>query len=478
MHISRARAPSSVASAAIECRLLNRKCGLICMRSACSSASRASVRASAARQRRLARASRRPARRNAIRRRAGRAGCPCRTADPGGGAVRPSTRARPHTAPVNRPLADIGRGGPGRRQHGRVGQAQRPHAADGPGRKAGKCEQDAGGSQHRRILHPGGAAGRPHQVVQQRQDRYPAGKVQQNPPAPCKYGMHRARQFLTSTPPNTAEPLMNRRFTPGMSRVGLHALIAETAEDGGHRRHHRPVLRHLEFHAAEHGGDIHHCRVTAHAGPPQIDLHAAEHRRDVAAAKIVRRHLALHTAENGVVIQLALVSSRRHIGHSCLRRRQPAPQHQQAGPDQYQRPEIAPRKVQQSHRIGKKQAAHADQDSAGELAVRVRRIHHLGQPRRDQDHRPETPDVVHVKDVQVVQQEQNPDPDHHQRRNDAWDVSLESPILVWLHEFSIGRQRRRFPWKSANTPLLPATASSRVARTALDERSSFCYEQI
>src|ERR1019366_5085261 len=45
--VARARAPSLVASAAIECRLLKRKCGLICMRKACNSASRASVCASA-----------------------------------------------------------------------------------------------------------------------------------------------------------------------------------------------------------------------------------------------------------------------------------------------------------------------------------------------------------------------------------------------------------------------------------------------
>ena len=208
----------------------------------------------------------------------------------------------------------------------------------------------------------------------------------------------------------------------------------------------------------------------AHGGPPQIHLHAAEHRRNVATAKIVGRHLALHTSENRVVIEHALVSRRWHVGDSGLRRRQPAPQHQQARADQHQRPEVTPREIQQAQRVGQKQAAHADQDSAGELAVRVRRIHHLGQSRRNQDHRPVPPPVVHVNDVQVVQQEQYADPDHHQRRNDARNVSLESPILVWLHEFSIGRQRRRVPWKSANTPVLPATAPSRVARAAPDAR--------
>ena len=49
MHMSRARTPSTVARAAMELRLLNRKCGLICAFSALISASRASVRASCSR---------------------------------------------------------------------------------------------------------------------------------------------------------------------------------------------------------------------------------------------------------------------------------------------------------------------------------------------------------------------------------------------------------------------------------------------
>jgi hypothetical protein len=81
---------------------------------------------------------------------------------------------------------------------------------------------------------------------------------------------------------------------------------------------------------------------------------------------------------------------------------------------------------------------------------------------------------VHVKDVQVIQQEQYSDPDDHQGRNDARDVSLESPILVWLHEFSMGEGGRIGDRKSANTPVLPAAAPSmwRGQRSMRDHHSS------
>src|ERR1019366_1600972 len=141
--------------------------------------------------------------------------------------------------------------------------------------------------------------------------------------------------------------------------------------------------------------------------------------------KIVGGHLTLHASENRMLIQRALMRSGRDVGDSRGQRRQTAPQHQQAGAD--------------------------------EPAVGVRRIHHLDQPDRDQDPRPVTPDVVNEKYVQVVEQEQQADADHDQRRNDAWNVTSTSPIFMWLHDVSVRRRRPRVPRKSANTRVLPAS---------------------
>src|ERR1039458_2769005 len=101
---------------------------------------------------------------------------------------------------------------------------------------------------------------------------------------------------------------------PGHVRVGLYALVAKAAEDRDNLTHHDPVRRNLEVDAAEHAGDVDNRRVPTHAGAPQIDPHAAEHGGDLAAAKIVRDHLAVHAAEKGVLIQRALVRPRRDVG--------------------------------------------------------------------------------------------------------------------------------------------------------------------
>ena len=162
-----------------------------------------------------------------------------------------------------------------------------------------------------------------------------------------------------------AEPLIYRRFTPGMSALGCTLLLLKPPKIGGNRSDDDPVLRDLEFDAAEDGGDVDYGRIAAHAGAPQIDFDAAEHGGDVAAAKIVRGHLTLHAAEDGVLIQRAFVRARRDCGGPQHGRRQAAPQHQQAGADQHQRPEIRPREVEEAERVGQKQAADPHQNAAG-----------------------------------------------------------------------------------------------------------------
>ena len=99
--------------------------------------------------------------------------------------------------------------------------------------------------------------------------------------------------------------------------------------------------------------------------------------------------------------------------------------------------EITPREVQQSHRIGKKQAAHADQDSAGELAVRVRRIHHLGQSRRNQDHRPIAPHIVEVDNAQIVQQKEHSGPGHDETWNESGVGACGVISIVLCHGSSV-----------------------------------------
>jgi hypothetical protein len=74
------------------------------------------------------------------------------------------------------------------------------------------------------------------------------------------------------------------------------------------------------------------------------------------------------------------------------------------------------------------------------------------------------------KDVQLTQQQQHPDPDHLQGRNDAGNVSLESPIVVWLHEFSIGWRLPYGPLEIGEHPGFTGDRTVHVARTALDAR--------
>src|ERR1035437_8481498 len=253
-------------------------------------------------------------------------------------------------------------------------------------------------------------------------------------------------------------PFDIQALDPGHVRAGLYGLVTEAAEDRDNLTHHDPVLRDLESDAAEHAVDVDYRRVPTHAGAPQIDLHAAEHGGNLAAAKIVRRHPALHAAENGVLVQHALVRPRRNAGGPGRRRRQPAPQHQQTCANQDQGPEISPREVEESEIVGQKQRAHADQDAASDPAAGNRRIHHFDQPHRDQDPRPVTPNIVQEKNVQVVEQEQHPDADYYQRRNDARNETVASPIIMWLHDVGFGGGPLPVSRKSANTPVIPARA--------------------
>jgi len=145
-------------------------------------------------------------------------------------------------------------------------------------------------------------------------------------------------------------------------------------------------------------------------------------------------------------------------GRLLRRRRQAAPQHQQAGADQRQRPETFPCEVEEAEVVGQKERPHSHQNPARDARIRQRRIHQLHQPHRDQDHRPEAPNVVNEKNVQVVEQEQHADADHDQRRNDALQRISVSPILMWLHEFSLRWRLAGVSRKSANAPVPPARA--------------------
>src|ERR1035438_8190289 len=106
-----------------------------------------------------------------------------------------------------------------------------------------------------------------------------------------------------------------------------------------------------------------------------------------------------------------------------------------------------------------RQGADTHQKAARRQAARGRRIHHLYQPDRDQNPRPVAPDVAQEKDIQVVEQEQDSDADYHQRRKDARNGTFASPIFMCLHEFSVRRRRPRVFSKSANAPVLPASAA-------------------
>src|SRR5664279_368054 len=177
------------------------------------------------------------------------------------------------------------------------------------------------------------------------------------------------------------------------------ALVVRAAEDRHDLQDHVPVLGHAKLAAAAEAEDVDHSAIARHFRVADVQVEPAEDGVRLPALEVGGDDAALAAAEDRPLVQGA-AGVRGRI--PCPRTRALREDDAQAYEHENERKEVAQPEVKEAERAQEKERAQRDENRSG----KERPAGELRKADRDEDERPEPPEIADVHEAEVVEREE------------------------------------------------------------------------